>query len=410
MLIKDFINKQVYLWGTGLEGQEIIKLWEQHYPDRKLGIIANDTIPADADIIIKSPGVSAYKPNIIAAKAQGVVFTSMMDIFLSELRAQPKVPTVISVTGTKGKSLTTDMLAHMLKALGCKTGLGGNIGVVPLSLLGQDLDYIVLELSSFQITGLHNHVDYAIITNLSRAHLDWHLTLENYHRDKASIIKPHTKAILNHTDPRQHQYQGTFYGTAAGFHVQDSQIFEGSSLIELPPLNVMGDHNLLNLCGDLTVLKMLGLDYRRAVMALASYHPLDHRLQKVHESQGRIFIDDSIATVADSVIAGIKACKGDVALIMGGQDNNSADYEELGKFIDATDSVKIVLALPDTGKFLHSSKRVLVNSMQEAVTQAIAHLPVGYVLLSPAAPSFNMYKNYKERGHDFARLARELLP
>jgi UDP-N-acetylmuramoylalanine--D-glutamate ligase len=142
---------------------------------------------------------------------------------------------------------------------------------------------------------------------------------------------------------------------------------------------------------------------------LTEFEPIEHRLEKVHEANGIMFINDSIATVAESTIAGIKAFAGrPIAVIVGGFDNTTANYGELSKFITENGDVKAAVGLPDTGRMITSPKLKMVGaSMKEAVAAAIAALPDGgVVLMSPAAPSFNMYKNYKERGHDFADCAK----
>ncbi|MFV0626819.1 MAG: UDP-N-acetylmuramoyl-L-alanine--D-glutamate ligase [Alphaproteobacteria bacterium] len=407
---EEFISKKTYLWGTGTEGQAIVSWWDKNFTTQSLGIIENNEIPQDAEIIIKSPGVSSYLPQIIEAKKKGIQFTSMMNIFLANLKTENR-PKIIAVTGTKGKSGSVSMMAYMLEKMGFRVGLGGNIGIIPLDFLEQELDYIVLELSSFQIYDItYPFLDYVTITNISQAHTDWHLTYENYKKDKLDIIKLAKYKILNFHDEYLRQAKSeniTYYNVENGFWAKDGKIFEGKEEIALPKLNVFGDHNLSNICGLLTILKMLGLDYKKAVMFLADYQPLDHRLQKVHEKDGLVFFNDSIATVADSVIAGVNAFKDNIALIVGGYDNGP-DYSELNKFIANEKRIKIAVCLPDTGRMLTAEKCVQVNTMREAVECAVKHLKTGVVLLSPAAPSFNMYKNYKERGEDFAKLAKEI--
>jgi UDP-N-acetylmuramoylalanine--D-glutamate ligase len=181
--------------------------------------------------------------------------------------------------------------------------------------------------------------------------------------------------------------------------------------LPLPPLKVLGEHNVINFSGALEIIRDLGLDEKAALDSLRDFEPVEHRLEKVHEANGIMFINDSIATVAESTIAGIKAFKDKpIAVIVGGFDNGTANYGGLSKFITENDDVKIAIGLPDTGRLIESPKLKMVGpSMREAVKMAIDALPNGgVVLMSPAAPSFNMYKNYKERGHDFAALAKEL--
>lgn len=425
MRIQDLNNKNIYIWGTGVEGQAVM----EYLKDLPFKIIENNQIPEDAEVIIKSPGVSNYLPQIAEAKAKGVKFTSLLNIFFSNLTYKP---TTIAVTGTKGKSTSVSMLKFMMQKLlsspplitgegqggvkqtnhPLKVGLAGNIGTPPLTYLNNQVDYLIMELSSFQITDLDYHLDYVMITNISQAHTDWHLSFENYQNDKLLILKyPETKKILNYQDKKLQEIRADniiYYDNEEGFHVKDHSIFEGKEKLDLPPLQIFGDHNLSNICGVLTILKDLGLDYKKALSYLEDFSPLEHRLQRVYEKDGLVFINDSIATVADSVIAGVNSFNEDIALIVGGFDN-SPDYSDLDKFIENEPKIKVALCLPDTGRMLKNSKCIHINNMREAITEAVRHLNKGIVLLSPAAPSFNLYKNYKERGLDFANLAKELM-
>ncbi len=406
MLKEDFKNCKTYLWGTGLEGQAVIKWWNENLAPQELFVIENDTVPDDAEIIIKSPGVSTYLPPVIEAKEKGVKFTSLMNIFFANLKKQTKVPKILAITGTKGKSTTSSLLAFMLEKLGKKVAIGGNIGASPLEFLGDDLDYMVLELSSFQLTDLEHSIDYGIIVNISHAHLDWHLNLENYVNDKLNIIKLAKNIIVNGDDKNLKNITGAVKYGSEGFCVKDGCVYDGDIKLTIPELQIKGDHNLSNLCADLTLLKMLGLNYNQVLPMLSEFEALPHRLQQVYQKNGYTFIDDSIATVAESVIAAVNAFDEDIAVIIGGFDNKP-DYSGLDKFLDENEKVKIVVCLPDTGRLLTSSKCVHVENMKQAVEKSIAGIVKGVVLLSPAAPSFNLYKNYKERGNDFAQIAKE---
>lgn len=401
MRIKEFIGKKVYVWGVpGIEGDAVMKFLAEKLPNEKIRIIENDFIPDDAEIVIKVPGVGIYKEEYKNAIARGVKFTSLMNIFFAELNMQGNRPTVIAVTGTKGKTTTASMLAFMLNKLGHKTGLGGNIGTPPLEMLGQDFEYIVLELSSFQTASLEYYPDYAQVVSISPAHLDWHINYDNYKRDKLRFLEYCRRVYLCGYD----EYLKTLTLPNAQFYYKTE--------LPLPPLKVFGEHNIINMSGALALIKDLGLDEKAALATLSDFEPIEHRLEKVFESNGIIFINDSIATVAESTIAGLKAFSGrPIAVIVGGYDNTTANYGTLSKFITENDDVKIAVGLPDTGKYIESPKLKMVGpNMHDAVKEAISALPHGgVVLLSPAAPSFNMYKNYKERGIDFANCAKAVM-
>lgn len=401
MKASELIGKRVYIWGMGVEGKAVMDFLARRAPELAVGVIENDIVPNDAEVVIKSPGVSIYKDEYKAAAARGVKFTSLMNIFFAELSVQERRPVIIAITGTKGKTTTASMMAFMLNKLGYKTGLGGNIGTPPLDLIGQDLDYIVLELSSYHNTSLDWAPDYAIVVSIAPAHLDWHLNYENYKRDKLRFLPNVRRAYLCGYD----EYLKTLNLPNAAFYYKTT--------LPLPPLKVYGEHNVINLSGALDLISDLGLDAAAALATIADFEPIEHRLKKVYEANGIMFIDDSIATVAESTIAGIKAFSGKpIAVIVGGYDNKSANFGELSKFATINDDVKIIVGLPDTGRLVDSPKLKMVGpSMKEAVDAAIAALPTGgVVLLSPAAQSFNMYKNYKERGNDFANCAQNATP
>jgi UDP-N-acetylmuramoylalanine--D-glutamate ligase len=406
-----FENKKVAIWGLGVEGQAVLQFLNKEYPNLKPTIIDDDKVPDGVDIIVRSPGVSIYRDDIKKAKEDGVKFTSLLNIFLERLNKQKNKPTVIAITGTKGKSTTVSVLAFMLEQLGYKVGLGGNIGKTPLDFLGQNLDFIVLELSSFQISDLEQSVDVGVVINLSRAHVDWHITLDNYFNDKLRLLDLAKYKILNYQDERLAKLDADmFYNKEGGFYFKNGKIYDQGTALELPKLQIMGDHNLSNICAALSVLKHLELDYKKALTTLSDFESLEHRLQKVYEKNGYMFVDDSIATVPESVMAAIDAFKDkNVALIIGGYDNKNMDYTKINEWIEKSPQVKAALCLPDTGAMVKTSKSVPVKNMAEAVTEAVKRIEGGVVLLSPAAQSFNMYKNYKERGNDFARIAKEIM-
>ncbi len=409
MLASDFKGKKTYLWGTGVEGQSIIKWWQENMGDQELGIIENNMVPSDVEIIIKSPGVSVYLPQSISARENGVKFTSLMNIFLANIKTQTKQPKLIGITGTKGKSTTSSLLAYMLEKMGYKVGLGGNIGSPPLDFLGGDYDYIVLELSSFQIYDIEHNLDYGLIVNISQAHVDWHQSLENYVNDKLRFKDIVDNLVVNGCDERLNKFENAeFYGTESGYYTKDGKVFNQTTELNIPELQIKGEHNLSNLCGCLAILDEIGLDYNNVLPSLSEFKALPHRLQLVHKTENYIFIDDSIATVPESTMAAINAFDTEIAVIVGGFDN-TPDYTKLDEFIAKNDKVKIALCLPDTGRLIKNAKAVQVTNMDEAVKKAVEKIANGVILLSPAAPSFNLYANYKERGYDFARIAKEIL-
>jgi len=418
MLLEQLVGKKVGIWGTGVEGQASMEFIRKNLPALPLVIIEDNVVPPGLDVIVKTPGVSPYLPQAMKAKQDGVLFTSNLDLFFSHLQTQEKRPKIIFITGSKGKSSTATMMNHMLAGLGFNTRLCGNIGKPPLEFLGQDLDFMVFEISSYQAQGISFAAEYAAVLNISPTHLDWHLTFENYVRDKLSIIRPDSIAVLNGQDKLlrdfPHSAKKTIFVCGDdGIHARDGQFYDNGKHIPTPRLQIIGGHNMMNFCACVAILKDLGLDYEKAVMLMDGCAPLPHRLQTVHQSNGLAFVDDSIATSPQSAMAAVKTFPdADIAVLVGGYDNKSCDYAELSRFLQETENVRAIIGLPDTGSTIESSKLTMAANMADAVQKAIDALPgrKGLVLLSPAAQSFNMYKNYIQRGDDFAATARRLAP
>ena len=204
MRIAELADRRVAVWGFGREGRATIAAVREQLPDLPLTLYCTESeIDAarrfdsalvvyghepDAsdlagyDVVVKSPGISAYKPAILAAKAQGTQFTSGTALWFAENPAAR----VIAVTGTKGKSTTSAMLAHLARSLGVRTALAGNIGLPLLELRGQTAELWVIELSSFQ-TGEAGALELGVITSLYEEHLDWHGSREQYVTDKLRL-------------------------------------------------------------------------------------------------------------------------------------------------------------------------------------------------------------------------------
>ena len=208
MLLKNLKNKNILLWGLGTEGSAVLDYLQKHnlsgniriysdkpfdIPDKykEMNVYFGDELQEllpQMDVIIKSPGVSAYRDEIVRAKEQGITVTSSSDIFLDEIRTNQPHCKVIGVSGSKGKSTSVSAMYHMMKALGMNVGLGGNIGKPMIELIDGQYDYAVCEFSSYQAADLHNSPHLAMFTNLYYVHGDWHRGHENYCRDKIHLI------------------------------------------------------------------------------------------------------------------------------------------------------------------------------------------------------------------------------
>ena len=383
-------NKKVGLWGMGREGVSTKSALLKHVSDVHIFEVSEDNLDDlyDCDIVVKSPGVSLYRPEVEKLHQMGIKITSNTNLYMSNKFLNTKV---ICITGTKGKSTTSSLLAHTLKSLGKSVCLGGNIGKPLLDFVDERPEFIVDEISSYQCADFMGAPEIGILVALYSAHLPWHGTLERYHGDKMNMIRQAKKQIdIRHLD----------------FSVKEGFFYEGEKkLFPLSSLSLYGAHNAQNASVVLQAIKELGLNPADCEKAFQTFTPLPHRLQKVAQKEGVLYINDSIATLPEPVIAALDTfADRSITLIVGGWDGGY-DYTALDKVIQ--ERKILALALPDTGAKITTPYHVA--DMHEAVKLAHEKTPKGgVVLMSPGAPSYNQYKNFEERGADFIKLVNEL--
>ena len=434
-------GQRVAIWGFGREGRAAITALRHRLPQQPLTLFCSTVEMAAAhafdaaldvrgdepdaaalaafDVVIKSPGISAYKPALLAAAKQGTRFTSGTALWFGEhglgsgTQAQ-----VIAVTGTKGKSTTSALIAHLARALGVRTALAGNIGMPLLELLDQSAELWVIELSSFQ-TSEAGSLELGVITSLYEEHLDWHGSRERYVSDKLKLaqvaqqllVNALQPALLEHTEDHPHRLP---FGQPAGWHVADGFIKRGTrEVFPIEQLAAPGLHNALNACAALAALAAVGMDALAAAPALASFRPLPHRLQSLGEYDGRQWINDSISTMPQATLAALESLPGrQVTVLVGGHDRG-LDWSD---FIEAVaenppwaivcsgaNGPRIAAALYEAEV---ATEIALVDGLDAAVELARKLTPQGgCILLSPGAPSFDQFRDYAERGRHFAELA-----
>ena len=408
-------NKRIGIWGMGREGQAVRQALECHVLNYEIIEISEENTSEllKCDVVVKSPGVSLYRPEIQEALQKGVEFTSSTNLFFANKK--PSV-SVIAVTGTKGKSTTSSLLAHTLKSFNKHVELGGNIGRPLVELSDTNADFVVAELSSYQCADLTGRPDIGVLINLYPEHLQWHQTHEVYYQDKARMIRLSAEAVLNATDPQTHVFlKGTeaiLFNAPRGIHIQNNLFYDGEvPLFPIGKLPLIGRHNAENACAVLTVIKMLGLKPELCEKAFETFKPLAHRLEIIGKKDGITYVDDSISTTPETAMVAIKALdKGqDMTLIAGGFDRGQ-NYKDLVDFLKIYKNRIRLVTLPDTGKVLADLAQragietALTSDMPTAVSVAQHITPRGgMIILSPAAPSYNMYLNFEERGKDFKK-------
>jgi len=369
-----------------------------------------------ADLIVVNPAVKKNSPFLKLALNQQAPVTSEMNIFFQLCKAP-----IIAVTGTNGKSTTAAMIHTILAhAFNQTVWLGGNIGKENLLQIVNQIqphDLVVLELSSFQLHDLQQinsspHI--AVVTNITPNHLDWHDTLESYTHAKQNILRFQQKtdhAILNRQDPALTDWPKL---TPAKIHWTRS---DDVAQLELP---LPGDHNAQNAAAALAVAKIFNINFQTTQQALKHFQPLPHRLQLIRRFNNVDYYNDSIATTPQSVLAAISAIPQKKTLILGGCDKNIPFDDLLNALVDS--SVESVILIGQTqdkfAELIEATKKKQNSktphtqkapSMENAVTTAHkTATPGSVVLLSPGCASYDMFKNFEDRGNTFNSLVNDL--
>lgn len=420
MLWQNLENKVIGIWGQGKEGLAVAKAIAEHCHNYRIVNISEDNT-ADIDeceVLVKSPGVSLYRKEIADALAKGIVVTSGTNLFFANKGKNVKV---VAVSGTKGKSTTSSLIYHTLKYLGKDVELGGNIGRPLVELADSNAEWVVAEMSSYQCADCIGKADIGVLLNLYPEHLQWHGSHEQYWADKLNMIKQAKVRLLNAKDSRiTEMTKGmTAYKYNGGevIHIQDGYFYdEREKLFAEDCLPLLGEHNAENACAVLTVVKLLGEAVENCKEAFRSFKGLPHRLAIVTNIDGITFVDDSISTTPETAIAALKALdRGEVMTLIAGGYDRGQDYEKLAEFLVSLHGRVKLIVLPDTGERLAAAVEMKggeafrVKDMSEAVNTAEKITPCnGCVILSPAAPSYNLYKNFEERGEDFVNCIKKL--
>jgi UDP-N-acetylmuramoyl-L-alanine---L-glutamate ligase len=439
MRISELEGRRVALWGFGREGRATWAALRGRFPQMPLTVFCpagecvevtavvdelthvDGRVSADAlagfDLVIKSPGISPYTPMAQQALALGAVFGSGTALWFGE-----RLPGLtLCVTGTKGKSTTSALIAHLLRCGGHRVALAGNVGMPLLELLApaQAPDVWVIELSSYQ-TGDAQAPDLAMVLNLFPEHLDWHGSEARYIHDKLALVDRAAprRVLLNAGDPRLLAHgqaiEGVHWFNGQGaWHLRGSQVYrDDEPVIDAAVMSLPGRHNQVNLCAALAAIDALGIDPRPLAMHAASFAGLVHRLQPLGQRNGIAFVDDSISTTPHASIAALE-CFGQqaVAVLVGGFDRG-LDWTVFAEHVRANPPAAIVtmgqngpriFALLQASALPKSCVVLGAADLQQAVLAAVGLLPPGgLVLLSPGAPSFPTWRNYAERGRAFA--------
>ena len=435
--------------GLGISGVAAVNFLHEHgyrvaVTDSRKTPPGHDQIPSDvqtsfgqldqelllqAEEIVISPGLDPQLPEIQAAIAQGIAVVSEIQI----LRRFTDKP-IMAITGSNAKSTVTTLIGLMAKDAGVKVAVGGNLGRPALDLTKDDPELYILELSSFQLETTSNlHAEVAVILNMSEDHLDRHGDMMGYHTAKHRIFQGVKKVVYNRDDsltrplvPDATPMQS--FGLNAPDMNQYGILKENDGtmwlargrerILKSSEMYIQGTHNVANALACLALGEAIGLPLASMLDTLKTFKGLEHRCEFVKEVQGVRYYNDSKGTnigatlaAIDGLGAAIEPQQGKVAIILGGQGKGQdftalrdalSKYAKLAVLI-GEDRAVIEKAIAGTTTLLHAA------SLQEAVELCQQHTQAhDVVLLSPACASFDMFKGYSERGHQFVECVNTL--
>lgn len=410
LILNRLRGKRILILGFGREGRSSLAFLNKYLPEAMVAVADKNSLEGvshsgedylqsvyDYDIVIKTPGISLkdFDP-------RGVEITSQTDLFLSQFHHQ-----TIGITGTKGKSTTTSLIHHLLKSSGHDAILTGNIGIPCFDIMEQihDDSVVVYELSAHQLEYVHNSPRVGVLLNVFEEHLDHFGTFERYKQAKFNLLR--------------------FMGEDDYAVVHDSLMMETLSLgvnsvtfsrmdfdIDEEALPILGPHNLLNAQAALSAIAAYGIDVRQVIPYLYTFTPLEHRLEPVGVFGGVRFVNDSISTIPQATIAACQTLGRVDFLLLGGFDRD-IDYTPLSEYLKEH-PVPHLLFTGKAGERMMAlmegvaSQKVRYATMESAFEYIKRQARPGDVcLLSPAASSYDQYKNFEERGGKFKRLAQE---
>ena len=379
---------------------------------RELGVepvLGGDVVPVQGlSAVVKSPGVPSQTDQVVAARAAGVPVWSEV-----ELAARMLPNPIAGVTGTNGKTTTTELLGAMLRSGGLACEVAGNVGR-PLSALAGRVDpnaWIACELSSFQLEDIDTlRCRIGVALNLTPDHLDRHGTVEEYLRCKLRIFenqRPGDVAIVNGDDPTLRDAELPGLGDRVVVTREQAKEIDWERAL------LRGDHNLENALAAAAAARAAGVRSIDVDRALREFAPLPHRLEPVATAGGVEFVNDSKATNPDATIQALTAFPGAVHLILGGSLKGS-DFTDLATALAGSPVAQTYLIGAAADAIAESLDAAGVpfersGTLAAAVDSAAAAArPGDTVLLSPACASFDQFRDYEDRGDTFRRLAQEV--
>lgn len=388
-----------------------------------------DLLEENIDLIIKSPGVPPNLEVFKQARNYGIKVVTDIELAYRIMDFNK----IISITGTNGKTTITSIIDNILKEDKTKHLVAGNIGkgILDYYKISDKKTNLLLELSSFQLSHIEKFKpDIAVISNLSKDHLDWHITYENYIESKFNIFKNQDKndyLILNYNDKllkKLKDKKANIYWFSLdsvvpqGAYLYNDKLYlrDGSEdiyLLTRKDINLIGEHNVENVLASVIVAYLMGINPDIIKKGIMNFKSVEHRIEYVTEIDNISFINDSKGTNIQSTIKAIESFDKNLNLIIGGYDRGD-DFSLL--FKNLNNKVKNIFVMGETQEKIMNIARNFnfcniykVKDMGEAVKKSYELSNSGdYILLSPACASWDMYENFELRGIDFKNKIKKL--
>ena len=385
----------------------------------------------DFDIVFRTPGLMPFDEHLERVRQRGGIVTSEMEVFFSLCPCR-----IISVTGSDGKTTTTTIVSELLKAQGYTVHLGGNIGrplLCDVDTMSPE-DFAVLELSSFQLHSMTCKPNVAVITNISPNHLDKHKDYQDYIDAKSAIFlgqDENDRLVLNHENEYSEYYRkqtksqvnyfSRVFKPENGVYSDDTfvyRVIDGreEKIMNIEDIKLPGTHNLENYMAAFSATQELVSDETCKEVAM-SFNGVEHRLERVREKDGVVYINDSIGTSPSRTAAGLHALKTKPILIAGGYDKH-IPFDALGDeicqhvkelYLCGATAEKIADVVKNSKYYTEDFKMTIMCDFKETVLAASKAAESGdIVLLSPACAAFDQFKNFMERGKYFKQIVMEL--
>ncbi len=437
---------RVAILGFAREGRAAYEYWsradnELTICDQSRGIVAPEGIATQLgedylhgldkfDVIVRTAGLHPGK--IAAANPESPKILDKTTTSLNEFMRVCPSRNIIGVTGTKGKGTTSTLIFNILEAAGIRAHLGGNIGIAPLDLLKDGIqpdDWVVLELSSYQLIDIKQSPRIAACLMVNEEHLSWHDKMKEYLTSKQELFKHQTEdslAIYCATNRYSQRLASASpgllipYMAAPGAEVIDEKTIaiDGQEICDVSELQLLGKHNWQNVCAAVTVTWNITQDIAAIHRAVTSMTGLPNRLELVREVDGVQYYNDSFASAPDATIAALEAIRGTKLMIIGGHDRQ-LDLNELGRAVLRHQAeLRRVIIVGEARPRIERTLRAhgfrnfdgLRNvSMRDIVAHARKLARTGdKVVLSPGFTSFDMFKDFEERGHEFKKQVNAL--